>query len=137
MTDMTDVSQLMNKMGETETEADPRYSTAVGNAAFLRAGTADEGELYDTVQLQQAEDAYGYFVKPGAQIVPVVAAIYSEFSGPVTGSDIYLTGIVSAQSKIIKRMKIDTKVGTINCHTAFCPTPGPAGCSVDGGSAKF
>lgn len=109
MTDMTDVSQLMNKMGETEAEADPRCSTAVGNAAFLSAGTADEGELYDTVQLQKAEDAYGYYVKPGAQIAPVVAAIYSEFSGPVTGSDIYLKGIVSAQSKIMKRLKIDTK----------------------------
>ena len=121
-TDMIDVPQFMNTMYETETEAETRYSTAVGNAAFgstatidagATPGNADQGELYDTVQLQQAEEAYGYYVKPGAQSVPVVAAIYSEFNGPVKGSDIYLTGIVSAQSKIIKRMNIDAKVSML------------------------
>ena len=85
----------------------------VGNPAFWSDATADpsatpvsdsQGSHYDTVQ--QAREANGHAaVRPST----LVAAIYSEFNGPVKGSDTYMTGIVSAQSKIIQRMKIDAK----------------------------
>ena len=73
-------------------------------------GNGSQEERYSTVQ--ETEKTYGY-VMPTPMGMPAVAAIYAEFQGPAVdtgnGSDTYMTGIISAQSNIIQRMKIDAK----------------------------